>query len=404
MKIKLKTLKQQEFQVDVEATDNIATVKAKIEKELKEYPAATQKLIFSGKVLLDTQTISDIKIKENDFMVLMAVKSKPGAKSNANAQVTATPAANAQPSSQVAAPAARRTGATVGSSGAEPVTPSPAARTLTSQTSSANAQPTQSGLEMGQSQTVTGEEYDSAIASMVAMGFQHSHCVAAMKAAYSNPDRAVEFLLSGIPKESLDMTDEKAADTSVSQQQQQSAGAAVEEQTGGARPQRASGNLFHRAEQQAGQQQAARQQGSGGLNLERLRAIGNSEQGRILRELARTNPNMLEQVLAQMAAQQPALLQDLNSNPEAFLQMLLGDDGAEVSQPEVGGGGGEAGEGGAGDTGAQYIQVTREEKDAIDKLVRLGFPRERAIQAYFACDKNEELAANYLFDNPEDVD
>lgn len=47
-----------------------------------------------------------------------------------------------------------------------------------------------------------------------------------------------------------------------------------------------------------------------------------------------------------------------------------------------------------GEGGAQYIQVTEEENQAIERLTQMGFDRQMAIQAFFACDKNEELAAN----------
>ena len=37
--------------------------------------------------------------------------------------------------------------------------------------------------------------------------------------------------------------------------------------------------------------------------------------------------------------------------------------------------------------------------ESINRLVSLGFPKNRAAEAYFACDKNEEMAANFLFDS-----
>ena len=46
--------------------------------------------------------------------------------------------------------------------------------------------------------------------------------------------------------------------------------------------------------------------------------------------------------------------------------------------------------------------MTPEEMAAIERLASFGFPKHKAAEAYFACDKNEELAANFLFENMGD--
>lgn len=111
---------------------------------------------------------------------------------------------------------------------------------------------------------------------------------------------------------------------------------------------------------------------------------------------------MLEPILQQVGAGNPQLAALIGQHPEQFLQLLSEDAENDAPLPP----------------GAQAISVTEEEREAIERvgctspllrastnnfqLCRLGFSRDQAIQAYFACDKNEELAANFLFDQPED--
>ena len=54
--------------------------------------------------------------------------------------------------------------------------------------------------------------------------------------------------------------------------------------------------------------------------------------------------------------------------------------------------------------GATMVQVTPDEQEAISRLESLGFSRDRVVEAFLACDRNEQVAANYLFDHGMDGD
>jgi UV excision repair protein RAD23 len=178
---------------------------------------------------------------------------------------------------------------------------------------------------------------------MEAMGFARAEIDRAMRAAYYNPDRAVDYLLNGIPE-------------SVQAQQRQNeaaranpeGGAGGEGQGAGAgaqatSPPTTSGaaaatttadepvNLFEAAAQAGGRGGAGGGAGAGaragagaGLtgapaNLDFLR---NSPQFQQLRQLVQQQPAMLEPVLQQVADGNPQLAQMIGQNQEQFLQLL----------------------------------------------------------------------------------
>ncbi|CDH60928.1 uv excision repair protein rad23 [Lichtheimia corymbifera JMRC:FSU:9682] len=388
MQLTVKTLQQKQFKLDVEGSDTILSVKQKIE-ESQGHAVSQQKLIFSGKILADDKKVEEYNISEKDFLVVMVSKPKTTSSAAGSSTSASTPTEKKQetPKQQEEKPAPAST--TTQSQ------PAPAAAAAATTTTPSTQAPTQENTQVSSdSSLVTGSQYESVVQNMMEMGFERDQVKRALRASFNNPDRAVEYLFNGIPEDLLAEEQAEQAHSQEQQQQQQDgapnttetpAAAATSPNSTQTRGNDASQNLFLAAQQAAQQQQQQQQQsGTGNVDFSQLRNTPHFQQ---LRQLVQSNPSLLQPLLQQLGQSNPELLRMINSDPQGFFQLLM-EGGDE--------------EGGAVPPGSHVIQVTQEEKEAIDRLEGLGFDRAQAIEAYFACDKNEELAANYLFDNGAD--
>ena len=240
---------------------------------------------------------------------------------------------------------------------------------------------------------------------MEGMGFPRAEIDRAMRAAFFNPDRAVEYLLNVSIKfpDSQGCTIancRKGIPENVQREQAQARGGAV----GGSRavntpavtsPPAASGNspaaatsdegdqpinLFEAAAQAgrtgggAGGARGGRTGGASGANIAGLGAgigaaagaeggaataglgnldfLRNNPQFQQLRQIVQTQPRMLEPILQQVGAGNPELAHLIGANPDQFLQLLSEEAEDDTPLPP----------------GAQEISVTEEERDAIERV------------------------------------
>ncbi|KAJ3117383.1 UV excision repair protein RAD23 B [Nowakowskiella sp. JEL0407] len=383
MKLTIKTLQQKSFVLEVLPTEKILEVKQKI-LQSHGFPVEHQKLIHSGKILSDEKEVQEYNLTEKDFLVVMVTKPKavPAATSSTTSAAKSTP-----PASTPSTTTTTTTPSTTTS--APPPVPAPEANPPSAPVSQATTT-----TSFDASTLATGNAFESAVSNLVEMGFERSEVVRAMRAAFNNPDRAAEYLMTGIP--------ESVARELAPQPPAQQAGTTPTAQT--TQPtttQPSEGgyvNLFEQAAQQQASQRAGNTGhagGAGGAAAAQLAGLRSSPQFQQLRQLVQAQPHLLEPMLQSLAASNPQLLNLINTNQEAFLQLLNeGDDGDDAAAADA-----LAALGGGGQT---VIQITPEENEAVQRLVALGFDRDQAVVAYLTCDKNEELAANYLFESQND--
>ncbi|XP_016305749.1 UV excision repair protein RAD23 homolog B-like [Sinocyclocheilus anshuiensis] len=355
MQITLKTLQQQTFKIDIDAEETVKALKEKIENEKGKdnFPVVGQKLIYAGKILNDDAALKEYKIDEKNFVVIMVAKPKAAPASVPSSAATAASAASSSttttptPSSET--PSESATEEDKPASSAEP------SSTPTSSLPNANI------FEEATSALVTGQSYENMVTEIMLMGYERDRVVAALRASFNNPDRAVEYLLTDIPAES-------------------------EGSVGGADPVAPAVGTPALSTGLSLPSSTAPSQPSTGSGANPLEFLRNQPQFLQMRQIIQQNPSLLPALLQQIGRENPQLLQQISSHQEQFIQMLN-----EPVQEAGQGGSGGVSEAGGGHM--NYIQVTPQEKEAIERLKALGFPEGLVIQAYFACEKNENLAA-----------
>lgn len=235
-------------------------------------------------------------------------------------------------------------------------TPAPVAATPPQSTSHSTPQPITASAETGGSALVTGAAYEEAISGIVEMGFGREEAIRALRASFNNPDRAVEYLTNGFP--ATEETNEEEEGEAGGEMEEDSEGDEEEEQM------------------TAGERSAA------------LDFLRQDPQFLQLRALIQQNPQLLEPIIEQLGQSSPELFQLIQNHQEEFAQLMNETPHSGDTTPQ----------------GMHTIQLTEEEAAAVDRLVALGFDKGRVVEAYLACDKNEELAANFLLEHLGDDD
>ena len=188
------------------------------------------------------------------------------------------------------------------------------------------------------------------------MGFVRSEAEAAIKAARGDTNLAIEFLYNGIP---ANLPPETPQNVSVSSS-----------------------------------------------SSEALQKVASA-----IKIICSQNPNALQTILMNIEQTNPQLMNNIKEHEEEFKNLLQ----SPVTQADLqnfqqfqnslqlGGMGGlnfGGGQRGQRQQGGFQIPLSKEEFEAVKRLKELGnFSDIEAVQAYMACEKNEELAANFLLES-----
>ncbi|EAT46778.1 AAEL002077-PA [Aedes aegypti] len=346
MKITIKTLKQEAFQIEVDVEkDTVRTLKEKFFQESKQdYPVERQRLIYLGKIMEDDLPLSHYSLDDKKFVVVM------------NKKPTTAPAEPAA-SSSATAPAESKSSTAKSESGAQ-----------SEATAAASKAPEEKPKEQEKKEEEEKPKEDKKpeeppqddiqikVQRITEMGYSLEEARIALEICDNNPDRAVEYLLSEIATSSM----------------------------GGGGGGGGSG----------GGSAAV----SGGTTQEsRLAFLREHPTFLEMKRLLQEDPSLLPHLLQKIQSSNPDLMRIISENQVEFLSLI--NEGTEEPTGRMG-----VPRELETTAAAMVDSLTQSDMDAIDRLKALGFPEHLVIQAYIACERNEYQAADFLVSQTLDDD
>ena len=344
MKVIFKTLKQETHEVEVDSDEITILDLKKAAEEKHKIDANSMKLVFNGTILKDENTLQSYNIKDGNVLVLMISKvkvqnKKETTESTSNNNTTTTTTSNTNTNNNNLS------------------------NNTTIKDNNNNTSNTEKSETKKENKPV---DYTAQIASLVEMGYQKDYAEAAIKAAKGNVTIAIEYLYNGIPENIPEDNNVSGSDNNT---------------------------------------------GEVGSEADQVKKIAS-----MVKVLCSNDPTQLQNIILSIQRSQPELLELIKRNEAVFkeaiskpfsdedmanfreLSSLAGGLGGSGSGTGTGTGSGSGtGTGGRNDV----IKLSKTDYDAVQRLKEFGFTEMEAVQAYFACDKNSEMALNFLFETKE---
>ena len=284
-----------------------------------------------GCILEDEKIVSSYNIDEKKFIVVMVKKASGPASASSTAAASSTP--KDEPKTATSTEKKEDSSQKTPTTTSAPSTPVK----VEVPTTAATATPQ---IAQAESNLVMGENYNSMVQNIMEMGYDREAVVKALNASFNNPDRAVEYLITGIPETAL---------------QDRPAPVGGNEQSGESRT-------------IADQPPLIPPTGEAGADdMSPLEFLRGQAQFNQMRSVIQQNPEMLNAVLQQIGHTNPALLQLISENQEAFVNML--NESEDGRQAPVGGGEEEdrGNFGGLMDVGG-VLEFTQQDREAIERV------------------------------------